>query len=176
MAVGDGEEKGEGRGQAATLRDPMTVSLYLVVSALGTVTSRQIAQQTFTGPSWVLGFHDALQLPPASLDEDFTVDVALSIETSPLPQHRPELPSSASPSSLPSSLDSSPPGLGTLFSAASQSKGRQEAVEAQVPYLGLANQGATCYLNSLLQALFHLKSFRRTVYSMPVAAHCGTGR
>jgi ubiquitin carboxyl-terminal hydrolase 7 len=35
-------------------------------------------------------------------------------------------------------------------------------------YVGLKNQGATCYMNSLLQTLFHLGEFRRAVYRMPV--------
>eukprot|EP01079_Euglenida_sp_SAG-EU17-18_P007203 gene7203-1287_t len=34
-------------------------------------------------------------------------------------------------------------------------------------FVGLKNQGATCYLNSLLQSLFHLSLFRRRVYEMP---------
>lgn len=32
-------------------------------------------------------------------------------------------------------------------------------------YLGLENQGATCYLNGLLQSLFHIGRFREIVYS-----------
>eukprot|EP01006_Ploeotia_vitrea_P049919 TRINITY_DN67393_c8_g2_i1.p1 TRINITY_DN67393_c8_g2~~TRINITY_DN67393_c8_g2_i1.p1 ORF type:complete len:1213 (+),score=152.20 TRINITY_DN67393_c8_g2_i1:252-3641(+) len=32
---------------------------------------------------------------------------------------------------------------------------------------GLKNQGATCYLNSLLQVLYHLSYFREAVYQMP---------
>lgn len=34
-------------------------------------------------------------------------------------------------------------------------------------YLGLRNQGNTCYMNSLLQTLHHLPEFRRVIYSIP---------
>eukprot|EP01065_Artemidia_motanka_P047123 TRINITY_DN7301_c0_g3_i1.p1 TRINITY_DN7301_c0_g3~~TRINITY_DN7301_c0_g3_i1.p1 ORF type:complete len:1250 (+),score=425.49 TRINITY_DN7301_c0_g3_i1:82-3750(+) len=34
--------------------------------------------------------------------------------------------------------------------------------------VGLRNQGATCYLNSVLQMLFHLCVFRQAVYQLPV--------
>eukprot|EP00741_Cyanophora_paradoxa_P021387 tig00021350_g20646.t1 len=34
-------------------------------------------------------------------------------------------------------------------------------------YVGLKNQGATCYMNSLLQTLFHTTAFRKAVYDMP---------
>ncbi|XP_072986593.1 ubiquitin C-terminal hydrolase 13-like [Typha latifolia] len=34
-------------------------------------------------------------------------------------------------------------------------------------YVGLKNQGATCYMNSLLQTLYHIPYFRKAVYSMP---------
>ncbi|ORC88189.1 putative ubiquitin hydrolase [Trypanosoma theileri] len=36
------------------------------------------------------------------------------------------------------------------------------------PSVGLVNEGCTCYLNSLLQLLFHLSYFRNAVYRMPV--------
>ena len=32
-------------------------------------------------------------------------------------------------------------------------------------YAGILNQGATCYMNSLLQALFHTPRFRRRLYN-----------
>lgn len=35
--------------------------------------------------------------------------------------------------------------------------------------VGLINLGATCYLNALLQMLFHLNGFRRVVYALPVS-------
>lgn len=38
---------------------------------------------------------------------------------------------------------------------------------AKTGMVGLENQGATCYLNSVLQALFHTNSLRRGVYLMP---------
>ncbi|KAJ4829155.1 ubiquitin carboxyl-terminal hydrolase 13 [Turnera subulata] len=34
-------------------------------------------------------------------------------------------------------------------------------------YVGLKNQGATCYMNSLLQTLYHIPYFRKAVYNMP---------
>lgn len=34
-------------------------------------------------------------------------------------------------------------------------------------YTGLVNQGATCYLNSLLQSLYFTKAFRNAVYALP---------
>ena len=36
-------------------------------------------------------------------------------------------------------------------------------------YVGLKNQGATCYLNSLLQSYFFTKYFRKLVYQIPTA-------
>lgn len=35
----------------------------------------------------------------------------------------------------------------------------------QINYLGLSNQGATCYMNSLLQTLFMTPEFRKALYS-----------
>ncbi|KAI0124385.1 ubiquitin carboxyl-terminal hydrolase [Xylariales sp. AK1849] len=36
-------------------------------------------------------------------------------------------------------------------------------------YVGLKNQGATCYLNSLLQSLYFTNAFRKAVYEIPTA-------
>lgn len=36
-------------------------------------------------------------------------------------------------------------------------------------YVGLINKSATCYMNSVLQLLFHTPAFRRLIYSMPYA-------
>ncbi|KAH0789168.1 Clan CA, family C19, ubiquitin hydrolase-like cysteine peptidase [Histomonas meleagridis] len=35
-------------------------------------------------------------------------------------------------------------------------------------YVGLVNQAATCYMNSVIQMLFNLPVFRRLIYSMPI--------
>lgn len=37
-------------------------------------------------------------------------------------------------------------------------------------FVGLKNQGATCYMNSLLQTLFHIPYFRKAVYHMPTTS------
>ena len=40
-------------------------------------------------------------------------------------------------------------------------------VPMESQFSGLKNQGATCYMNSILQVLYHIPAFRRIVYSMP---------
>jgi hypothetical protein len=45
-----------------------------------------------------------------------------------------------------------------------QGDGHQPRDPTQGPvYVGLKNQGATCYVNALLQTLFHLPAFRKVV-------------
>ncbi|KAL0368371.1 UNVERIFIED_CONTAM: Ubiquitin carboxyl-terminal hydrolase 13 [Sesamum calycinum] len=39
----------------------------------------------------------------------------------------------------------------------------------ETSYVGLKNEGATCYMNSLLQMLFHIPYFRKVVYHMPTS-------
>ncbi|GET92477.1 ubiquitin hydrolase, putative [Leishmania tarentolae] len=36
-------------------------------------------------------------------------------------------------------------------------------------YVGIYNQGSTCYLNSVIQALYHLPAFRTQIYNLPNA-------
>lgn len=53
---------------------------------------------------------------------------------------------------------------------------RADSTEAADVHLGLRNQGNTCYMNSLLQVLYHVPEFRRAIYSLPTstAAEVGT--
>ncbi|KAG9019654.1 hypothetical protein FRB90_012000 [Tulasnella sp. 427] len=39
--------------------------------------------------------------------------------------------------------------------------------KAETGYVGLKNQGATCYMNSLLQSLYCTRAFRKAVYQIP---------
>ncbi|KAL4426457.1 hypothetical protein ABPG74_012958 [Tetrahymena malaccensis] len=44
-------------------------------------------------------------------------------------------------------------------------------IEEQIPYVGLRNQGNTCYMNSYLQTLYHLGDFTRLVLQIPTNAN-----
>lgn len=47
----------------------------------------------------------------------------------------------------------------------------EEEENQEVPLLkGLKNEGTTCYLNSVIQALFFIRPFRNAVYRMPTIA------
>ena len=41
-----------------------------------------------------------------------------------------------------------------------------EAGDETTPYRGLINEGVTCYVNSLLQTLFSLGSFRSSIFRL----------
>ena len=38
-------------------------------------------------------------------------------------------------------------------------------------YIGLQNQGCTCYMNSILQCLFNIPAFRRIVFNLPTTGY-----
>jgi ubiquitin carboxyl-terminal hydrolase 7 len=40
---------------------------------------------------------------------------------------------------------------------------------ATTGFVGLENQGATCYMNSLLQTMYNVNAFRKAVYAMPTS-------
>ena len=40
-------------------------------------------------------------------------------------------------------------------------------VRSETGYVGIKNQGATCYLNSLMQALYHTAFLREAVFQIP---------
>ena len=57
--------------------------------------------------------------------------------------------------------------LGGTNGSSSSSSSTPLAVSPKNNYVGLVNQGATCYMNSLLQALFHLTVFREGIFTLP---------
>jgi hypothetical protein len=50
-----------------------------------------------------------------------------------------------------------------------------EGAREKLGVVGIVNQGATCYLSSLLQSLFHTRLFRAVVYHTPVDAKVSRG-
>eukprot|EP00756_Hemistasia_phaeocysticola_P021422 Hpha_TRINITY_DN15774_c2_g1::TRINITY_DN15774_c2_g1_i1::g.40586::m.40586/K11838/USP7, UBP15; ubiquitin carboxyl-terminal hydrolase 7 len=60
-------------------------------------------------------------------------------------------------------------GLGSSYTGGNYSSSTYTSRYASPPSYccGLQNQGATCYLNGLLQSLFHLSYFRASIYGLP---------
>lgn len=48
----------------------------------------------------------------------------------------------------------------------SQQQSQTPIVNTPPPYSGLRNQGSTCYINSILQSLFHIPYFKLIIYSL----------
>ncbi|KAL0590185.1 hypothetical protein ABG067_001830 [Albugo candida] len=62
-------------------------------------------------------------------------------------------------------LEDSTTMLPDSYSSACNAAGADSQFETSL--IGLKNQGATCYINSLLQTLYHLLAFRHVVYEIP---------
>eukprot|EP00026_Physarum_polycephalum_P000727 Phypoly_transcript_00728.p1 GENE.Phypoly_transcript_00728~~Phypoly_transcript_00728.p1 ORF type:complete len:1258 (+),score=338.52 Phypoly_transcript_00728:104-3877(+) len=67
--------------------------------------------------------------------------------------------------SLPSSHPSYPYSTGYTSSYSSYSSWNQPQGKSSSGYIGLSNQGATCYMNSLIQTLFMTPEFRNGLYN-----------
>jgi ubiquitin carboxyl-terminal hydrolase 7 len=72
----------------------------------------------------------------------------------------------SSPAAAVSSSGSAPPAPANSGAAMKTSASNSSMAQTGPSYVGLLNQGSTCYLNSLLQALYHLSRFRSVIYNI----------
>ena len=97
---------------------------------------------------------------PAEADADAAATV--SEEAAGTPNTSQDAQDDTSLSSNPIMLADTPPVQATCGELADE----EEEDEVEGEYCGLVNLGSTCYLNSLVQCLFHLPYFRGQVYNM----------
>ncbi|OMJ80438.1 hypothetical protein SteCoe_19285 [Stentor coeruleus] len=73
------------------------------------------------------------------------------------------------PKSIPCSKFTSYPEKLLFITCTVKTTANREICKKVTGFVGLINEGTTCYMNSLLQTLFLITSFRKAIYSIPVS-------